>query len=134
MNNLVFVDTSAWFAVVTPSDPNHSQAAGWLTAHSALLLTTDYIVDETLTLLRSRAERQRALLLGGQFFAGNLADVYRLTDDDLQNAWRIFRDFDDKDWSFTDCTSKIVIERFGIAEAFAFDRHFHQFGNVQVVS
>jgi predicted nucleic acid-binding protein len=43
------------------------------------------------------------------------------------------RRFGDKDWSFTDCASKVVIESRDIRQAFAFDRHFGQFGTVQVV-
>ncbi len=46
----------------------------------------------------------------------------------------VFRRYQDKQWSFTDCTSKVLIERLGIAEAFAFDHHFEQFGTVTRVS
>jgi len=45
----------------------------------------------------------------------------------------LFRDYADKRWSFTDCTSKVVMERLGIRTAFAFDHHFKQFGDVKVV-
>ena len=41
--------------------------------------------------------------------------------------------FDDKQWSFTDCTSRVVIDRLSLPTAFAFDEHFRQFGNVTVV-
>ena len=57
---MVFVDTRAWFAAVVPSDANHPQAASWLAANSEVLITTDYVIDEILTLLRARGERQRA--------------------------------------------------------------------------
>ena len=39
----------------------------------------------------------------------------------------------DKEWSFTDCVSRAVIERLGITTAVAFDEHFRQFGTVIVV-
>ena len=52
---------------------------------------------------------------------------------DLTLAWQTFEQFDDKSWSFTDCTSKVVMEQRGIRKAFAFDHHFYQFGTVQVV-
>jgi predicted nucleic acid-binding protein len=51
----------------------------------------------------------------------------------LTLAWETFRQFDDKSWSFTDCTSKVVMEQLNIKVAFAFDHHFQQFGTVQVV-
>jgi len=45
----------------------------------------------------------------------------------------VFRRFRDKGWSFTDCTSRVVIDRLSIPTAFALDQHFRQFGNVTVV-
>lgn len=50
---MIFVDTSAWFAAIVPTDPNYPHAARWLAANSEPLLTTDYVIDETLTLLRA---------------------------------------------------------------------------------
>jgi hypothetical protein len=60
-------------------------------------------------------------------------DLIRVTDQDLAAATEVFFQYHDKDWSFTDCTSRVVMERLGIATAFSFDRHFHQFGTVSVV-
>jgi predicted nucleic acid-binding protein len=130
---MIFVDTGAWFAAVVPSDPDHAAASRWLMSNAETLLTTDYVVDETLTLLRARGEGTRALLLGEAFFNARLAEVYRLSEADIASAWEVFRRFDDKGWSFTDCTSKVVIERRNVRQAFAFDQHFRQFGSVQVV-
>ena len=50
---MIFVDTSAWFAAIVPSDPNHPHATSWLAQSSEPLLTTDYVIDEILTLLRA---------------------------------------------------------------------------------
>lgn len=133
IKNFVFVDTGAWYAAVTPTDPKHAVTRSWMDANDAPLLTTDYMVDETLTLLRARGENRRALAIGEQFFNSDLATIYRLTDEDLFAAWDIFCDYGDKKWSFTDCTSKVVMEKFGIAIAIAFDHHFRQFGTVLVV-
>jgi predicted nucleic acid-binding protein len=130
---MVFVDTSAWFAAVVPSDQNHFQAADWLATNSEILITTDYVIDEILTLLRARGERQRANLLGQKFFDGSIAEIYFLTEEDIREAWSIFEQFHDKSWSFTDCSSKVVIDVMNIAQAFAFDHHFNQFGTVRVV-
>ena len=130
---MVFVDTSAWFAAVVPSDPNHPLAANWLDTNSDVLITSDYILDETLTLLRARGERQRAKLLGKKFFEASIAEIYFLTEEDIRQAWAIFEQYDDKGWSFTDCSSKAVIDEMNISQAFAFDHHFRQFGTVQVV-
>ena len=130
---MIFVDTGAWFAAVVPTDPDHTSAEAWLSSNRDLLLTTDFIIDETLTLLRARGERRRALELGQNFFDGNIALVHHLTAVEVASAWEVFRKFDDKNWSFTDCTSKVVIESLGIAKAFAFDKHFSQFASAKIV-
>lgn len=45
---MIFVDTGAWFASVVPSDIDHASASQWLNQNVEPLLTTDYIIDETL--------------------------------------------------------------------------------------
>lgn len=130
---MIFVDTGAWFASVVPSDKEHQKAISWLKNNQESLLTTDYVIDETLTLLRARGELKRAIVLGEAFFSGKLANIYFLTENDIKSTWEIFAHFSDKEWSFTDCSSKIVMEKLGITKAFAFDHHFIQFGTIQIV-
>lgn len=131
--NRVFVDTSAWFALYVPHDTDHAAAVAWWNQNRLPLVTTDYVVDELLTLLKTRNEYQQALNLGWGFFSGSLCDLEWVTQSDVSQAWRDFSSFRDKDWSFTDCVSRVVMGRLGIVTAFAFDRHFHEFGTVQVV-
>ena len=69
---MIFVDTGAWYASLVPTDPAHARAVKWLAANHSPLLTTDCVIDETLTLLRVRGERKRALLLGARFFRHGL--------------------------------------------------------------
>ena len=130
---MIFVDTGAWFASVVPSDRDHAAATRWLSQNTQPLLTTDYIIDETLTLLKARGQTFRAMIIGEQFFRGTLATIYYLTEADILLGWQTFRQFSDKEWSFTDCTSKVVIDKLHLQHAFAFDHHFHQFGSVAVV-
>lgn len=130
---MIFVDTSAWFAGAVAEDINHPAAARWLEQNVEPLLTTDYIIDEVLTLLRARGQPAAALMLGRQFFTGTIATVHYLTEAELLEAWHVFGTFSDKTWSFTDCTSKVLMEQLRINRAFAFDRHFPQFGGVNAV-
>jgi len=130
---MIFVDTGAWFASVVPSDRDHAAATRWLSQNIPLLITTDYSVDETLTLLKARGQTLRAMVMGEQFFRGTLATVYYLTEADILLSWQIFRQFSDKEWRFTDCTSKALIDKLHMQQAFAFDHHFHQCGSVEVV-
>lgn len=130
---MTFVDCGAWYALFVPADPNHPAADGWLTANPGRLVTTDYVIDETLTLLRARGYPKRALDFGRAAFGGGVAEVHYLTRAEIAAAWQVFERFQDKDWSFTDCTSYVVLRDRDIAQAFSLDHHFRQFGTVAVV-
>ncbi len=130
---MIFVDTGAWFAAFVPNDPDHAAADVWLTKNTAPLVTTDYVLDELLTLLKRRGELERAIRLGQSILDGAVARFEWIVPTDFNAAWEVFRQFRDKGWSFTDCTSWAVMERLSIVTAFAFDKHFRQFGNVTVV-
>lgn len=127
------MDTGAWFANVVPTDTDYDIAISWLSTNSQPLITSDYVVDETLTLLRARGESKRAIMLGNAFFSGKLAAIYYLTEEDIHLTWKIFNQFFDKQWSFTDCSSNFLMQKLKITQAFAFDRHFRQFATVQVL-
>jgi predicted nucleic acid-binding protein len=130
---MVFVDTSAWFARFVPRDPNRDRVQAWLLANREPLVTTDYCVDETLTLLAARGRLPRAMEAGRAFFHDNLAEVRFIAQDQFHRAWILFQQRAAASWSFTDCTSKIVIDDLQIRTALTLDDHFRQFGNVIVV-
>ena len=130
---MIFVDTGALFALLVATDANHAKALTWHKAAPRDLVTTDHVVFELLTLLRAKGHNHKAIAVGRRLFAGELVRLERAGPDDIQAAWRIFQQFHDKRWSFTDCVSRTVMERLDIREAFAFDEHFRQFGIVTVV-
>lgn len=129
---MVFVDTSAWFAFFKRSDPMHKQVRDWIASNKQELVTTDYCVDETLTLLMARRERRRALEAGEVFFQTDLCGLHFLTVEDIRGAWLLFQQRASAGWSFTDCTSKVVIDQLQIDTALALDTHFRQFGDVEI--
>ncbi|MGI8980094.1 MAG: type II toxin-antitoxin system VapC family toxin [Pirellulaceae bacterium] len=130
---MVFVDTGAWFANFVPDDPHHQRIDDWLSANTEPLLTTDYCVDETLTLLMARRRLSRALVAGHFFFHKDVLQIHFVTPDQIRRAWILFQQRAAAGWSFTDCTSRIVMGDLGIQTAAAVDEHFRQFGNVPVL-
>lgn len=129
----VFVDTGAWFARFVPNDPDHHAAKDWLDRNTQPLITTDFVLDELLTLLKIRGEYKRALEIGPLILHSQVCELERALPLDVEEAWRVFSTYQDKGWSFTDCISRVVMERLGIVTAFAFDEHFRQFGTISVV-
>jgi predicted nucleic acid-binding protein len=130
---MIFVDTSAWFAAYVPTDPQHQAVSRRLRSETGPVITTDFVVDETMTLLLARRERQRAVNFGRDLLEQGVARLEILTLADLVNAYTVFCRYDDKAWSFTDCTSFVLMQRLRIVEAVALDDHFRQMPGITVV-
>jgi uncharacterized protein len=129
---VIFVDTGAWYAAFVSNDPDHAAAATWFRNNTSPLMTTDYVLDELFTLLLVRREIPIAMKIGPPLLEQSLATLEFVLPQDVRQAWAVFQAYRDKAWSFTDCVSRVVMQRMGIAEAFAFDDHFRQFGTVSV--
>jgi predicted nucleic acid-binding protein len=127
----LFVDTGAWFALQARTDANHSKAVKFLERFKSAAVTfyvTDYIVDETVTLLRMKASHHQA-----QVFLDFLKDSRHLVRSHvgaelLSQAEEIFRKYKDKDFSFTDCVSFAYMDELELQDVFTFDHNFHQYG------
>jgi predicted nucleic acid-binding protein len=130
---MIFVDTGAWYAAAVPDDPDFAAAQTWFRANRELLITTDYVVDELLTLFKARGEFERSLDWGRQLLEESVATLEWIRPADIDRAWAIFSSHTEKQWSFTDCVSHVVIDRLQFKTAFAFDHHFRQFGNLIIV-
>ena len=134
---MIFVDTGAWFAVAVRDDADHDSAMQWLRANRDPLVTTDYILAETATLLRMRDKTIRghrlAIRVATSLLRGESALLEKVTEDDLQRALGVFRAYRDHLFSFVDCTSFVVMERLRIQSAFAFDRHFMEYPGIMRV-
>ncbi|MDO9351392.1 MAG: type II toxin-antitoxin system VapC family toxin [Deltaproteobacteria bacterium] len=126
----VFVDTGAWFAYFVRRDPDHTLARKWVSNNDSQLITSDYILDELFTLLKLRESYVVAVAAGKILIEEKICQIIKITPDDFARAWNVFVQFSDKGWSFTDCTSKVIMERLNISTAFSFDEHFEQFGSV----
>ncbi len=130
---MIFVDSGAWYASAVPDDRDYDAARSWFHANREPLVTTDYVVDELLTLFKTRGEFQRCFEWGRQLLEERIAQLEWVCPADVQRAWILFSTHTDKQWSFTDCVSRVVMDRLQIKTAFAFDDHFRQFGDVTVV-
>jgi len=91
------------------------------------LLTSDYIFDEALTLLRYHIGYSAARQFGEHFRRSSIV-CEEITQEVRESAWQIFLDYDDQEFSFTDCTSFALMKKKSIQDAFTFDAHFQTMG------
>lgn len=126
--NRIFIDTSAWYAIIDKTDRDHAAAVTKAQILDRPLLTSNYIFDEILTLLKTRLGPSIAIRFGQELWNQKVSTLVRITEEDEARAWALFRQYEDKGFSFTDCTSFALMERLDIHTAFAFDDHFVQYG------
>lgn len=127
----VFIDTSMFKALVDPKDEFYQKANDiWekLKDQKLVLVTTNFILDETFTLIRMRCGRLLSLELRQRLEEGLRGiKIVRVLALDEKHAWPWF----EQDWnglSFTDCVSFAVMKRLGIDSVAAFDKHFARAG------
>jgi predicted nucleic acid-binding protein len=129
---VIFVDTSAWYAIEVEDDLNHKAAHNFLTEIASgkfgIAITTDYVIDETLTLLRTRRDLASALSFIAKVTKSKSIRVFWINEDLFQKTLEVFKKSNGKTWSFTDCTSFALMRELNIKEAFSFDKHFNQAG------
>lgn len=131
MSNSCFVDTSFFKAVIDEKDQFHHQSLkifDKLRQSKVQLITSNYILDETFTLVRSRCglEKVKQFKAVLEQFEEDFSIIRVLVTDEA-NAWKWFL----KDWtglSFTDCISFALMERLGLNRVTTFDRHFQRAG------
>ena len=129
--NAVFVDTAGWMALADAADPLHAESRAARDAvleAGRMLVTTDFVADETLTLMRIRLGLDAAEAWWAQVDRSPRLRWERIDDDRFEKARALFFRYRDKDFSFTDCTSFAVVRELRLTHALTTDRHFRQMG------
>jgi predicted nucleic acid-binding protein len=125
----IFVDTSAFYALLDADDENHTRSAeAWpkIMASDEHAVTTNYVLVEAFALVQSRLglEAVREFqddvvpVLHVEFVT---PEIHRLGIAALLAASR-------RGLSLVDCVSFEVMRDLGIKSVFAFDGHFEQYG------
>jgi uncharacterized protein len=103
---VILVDTGAWFAAAVRNDPDHEAAMRWLERNREPLVTTDYILAETTTLLCMRDKTVRgyrlAVRVAPSLLHGEAALLEKVNGEDLKRALEVFRTYRDHLFSFVD--------------------------------
>ena len=125
----VFVDTAGWMACADESDPVHEPACGardTALEQGSVLVTTDYVIDETLALIRKRLGLAAAKAWWEQVEGSSRLRWEWVGMVRAERARSLFFRYRDKDYSFTDCTSFVVMQQLKLKQALTTDQHFSQ--------
>jgi hypothetical protein len=135
MLSRIFIDTGAFLALEDESDQYHEEALQFreqvLRKKRYEIITTSYILDETLTLIRFRIGIKASIDFSKKIRKSKVVKIVQVSGEIEEKALDLFERYEDKDFSFTDCVSFVVMWEMGIKEAFAFDEHFNRMGFIR---
>ena len=129
----IFADTGAWIGLLVASDVNHGKARSAFSrflAEHALVVTSNYVIDETVTWLRYHVSHKAAVAFRETLTEARAAHglhVEWVSERIEGEAWDIFLKYADHELSFTDCTSAVIARELGLV-VWAYDRDFATLG------
>ncbi|MBI4822336.1 MAG: type II toxin-antitoxin system VapC family toxin [Deltaproteobacteria bacterium] len=128
---MIFIDTGAFLARYLAADQHHAGAVRlWrkLEKSQRRPVTSNFVLDETFTLLARRASYGFAAERAKAILASRSLSVLRPGPEDELQALGFFTKFADQKVSFTDCCSFVLMKRTSVRIAFSYDRHFELAG------
>lgn len=128
---MVFLDTSALVAFFDKNDANYERSRSFfrsLPKERIRVVITDYVLDECITMVLSRAGHGVAVKAGEFLLSSRIVELIWLDETVKIESWEYFRKHDDKVFSFTDCTSFVLMKKMKLKKYFGFDDDFKQAG------
>lgn len=131
----LFIDTWGWLTLRDKGESRHSEARNVYQEfrhRKGTAYTSDYVLDETVTLLFRRlpfSVAQESLEYIQQAVADGYLYLERITPERFEKAKELRSRFQDKPRiSFTDLTSMVIMMEYRITEILTEDDHFLQVG------
>jgi predicted nucleic acid-binding protein len=128
---MIYIDTGAFLARYLSKDQYHRQAnTFWdiIRKKNEKCVTSNFVLDETFTLLGRRAGCSFAAQRARNIYASESLDILRPSQEDELEAIGFFEKYSDHRLSFTDCVSFVLMKIKKIKRVFTFDHHFHLAG------
>lgn len=125
----IFADTSGFVALGNEDDALHVQSTEIFRKLPPFrLITTNFIVSETVTRLLYDTYHTNAVAFGEMLFSSPLIEIVHVTINIENKAWVLFKKYSDKQFSFVDCTSFVLMKELNLQRSFGCDQHFEQMG------
>lgn len=122
----IFVDTSAFYAIVNKGEAHHNKIKEFIKNSKYLLVTTNLIFAETISLVTKRLGKKIAADFGSGLWNSERLNIYYLSEDYQKEAWDLFVRYKDKDFDYIDATCFTFMKKMDINKVLSFDRHFKQ--------
>ncbi len=122
----LFIDAGGFYALVSEGQA-HKEAAAIMEESRRVrrrAVTTDYVLDETATLLRARGLTKQLREFFRLTEESRALGIEWMTPDRFTAAREFMLKHLDQEFSFTDCSSFVVMKELRLTDALATDHHF----------
>ena len=126
-----FVDTSGFYALLVERDPAHQRATETLARAAksrGRFVTSDYVLDETVTLLKARGLGHLVEALFDAVFKSSACRIEWIEASRFETTRQFLRKHNDQPWSFTDCSSFCLMHELKLHKTLTTDIHFRHAG------
>jgi uncharacterized protein len=128
----VFIDTWGWLALEDRLEKSHESVRQFyrkVHARADQILTSNFVLDETITRLFRRRPFQEAVQFVGGLLASPSIRIEPVTDARFHQAFMLRQRYSDKPRiSFTDLTTMVIMTELNITQIMTADSHFTQAG------
>ncbi len=129
VNNLILVDTGVIAAFYNNRDEHHSRSLMLLNnlrqGEYGTGILTDYVLDETVTLLYVRSKKTDIALQAGKvIITEQLGKFFPMTYNLIHQTWDKYQKLINKGLSFTDCSLLVVAEYLECDDIMSFAKEF----------
>lgn len=129
---IAFADTVYWQALLDVRDNLHSAAealAVKLIFDRVRIVTSEMVLTELLNALGKSAQGRRlGVSLVESLKADQNVEIASAAECPFDAAFEFYKARPDKQWGLTDCSSFLLMQQRGIADALTHDNHFRQAG------
>jgi uncharacterized protein len=125
-------DTAALIAFFIGSEKHHRSIVQYVQTHPEqewIILST--VFDETVTWFRAKVSISASIEIG-QLLREEHRYIPLSAEDDLA-TWEAFIRYNDKAWSYTDCSLLVMAQRLNIVQIASFDEHIRQMQGLGIV-
>jgi predicted nucleic acid-binding protein len=125
---MIFVDSGYFIALLTPRDQLHQRALNWSRTLAERLLTTEYVLCETVNWFSAPVDRAKIHDAIDTLKADADWHIVAATSQLFASGLTLHRQHADKHWSLTDCISFLTMREQALTRALTHDHHFEQAG------
>ena len=121
----IFVDSNYFISLFNPVDGNYVGAVALFHAlerEHMLLVTSNFVFAEVVTVLSQRQNRPSAIVAGSHLQANPRIRIIHIDEALHRTSWQVFQEIQKKNMSFVDCSILAVMHAEHITKLLTFDR------------